>query len=111
DDEGKAELRLVGVVQAMEARILLVRQGIESGARLLAAGGVGDVAGARGLAGEVGMLAQKGKLRLARRSPDDTHHRRVQVGYRLVRTPGRRGLGDPRGALEGFADRLHEVGG
>ncbi len=35
DDEGKAELRLVGIVQPMEARELLLRQRVEADARLL----------------------------------------------------------------------------
>src|SRR4029079_8003061 len=66
DHERKAELRLVGVVQAVEARELLVRQRVEAGTRLLAPGIVGDVAGARRLAGEVRMVAHEGELLLAR---------------------------------------------
>ena len=110
DHEREAELRLVGIVQAMEARELLVGKRVEAGARLLSLRIVGDVAGARRLAGEVGMVAHEGDLLsrgAARTAPIIAACRSLTVangarGVRGLRHPGRQ--------LENVADCCLESG-
>ena len=105
DDEGKAELRLVGIVQAVEARELLLRERVEPDARLLVPRVLGQRAGAGGLAGQVGMAAQEVELAFARRGPHRAHHRRVQRRHGGERSLGGDGFGDPGGQFERIADR------
>jgi hypothetical protein len=105
DDEGKAELLLVGVVQAMEAGELLLRQRVEADARLLVPRLFRHGAGARGLAGEIGMLAEERDLRRVRCCVHRRHHPEVKVGDSGKRPLRVRRLGDPRRELERIADR------
>jgi hypothetical protein len=108
DDERKAELRLVGIVQTMEAREVGLTQRIEADARLLALRLLGDRTGAGGLAGKVGMATQELELTLARRRPDRAHHRFVQQCHARKRARGPRRLGDPWSQFEGLADRARK---
>ena len=62
DDERKAELLLVGLVAAMECRVLVLGQAIEPGAGLLRGRVGGQCAGTRGFAGEIGMRLDDGEL-------------------------------------------------
>ena len=55
------------------------------------------------------MLAEKAKLRLARRGADRTHHGDVQVGYRGERPLGVGGFGHPWRQLESIADRCGKI--
>jgi hypothetical protein len=115
DDEGKAELRLVRVVQPVEARELLFAQAVQADARLLAPGLIGHRARSGRLAGKVGMAMQELDLPFARGGPHRAHHGLVQGGYRLERTPRRRAFSDPRRQFKGIADggceipRVHPV--
>jgi hypothetical protein len=105
DDEGKAELILVGIVEAMKTGELLLRQRVEPDARLLVLRLLGDGARARGLAGKIGMLAQEGDLGLARCRANRRHHRQMEIGDAGKR-PLRVGrLRDPGGEFEYIADR------
>jgi len=108
DDEGKAELRLVGVVQAMEADELLLGEGVEPRARLLVLRIVGDRTSPCRLAREIGMIAQEGELGVARRGPHRPHHGRVQVGHRRERPLGVGRCGNPRRQFEGLTDGCFE---
>jgi phosphoserine phosphatase len=111
DDEGEAELRLVGVVEAMEAGVFLLGERIEADARLLVSRILGDSARPRRLAGEIGMAAHEGKLALTRRGPHRAHHRFVQGGDRGEGAFGGRGFGDPRRQFERIADSGRELAG
>ncbi len=54
NDEGNVEFRVIGIVKPVEIGEFIVREPIQSGARLLAFGIVGDGAGERCFAGEIG---------------------------------------------------------
>ena len=66
EDEGKAELGAVGVIQLGEAAELLGCEPVETGAGLLAARVLGNLAGDRRPAGEVGMGTQQRQLLIRR---------------------------------------------
>ncbi len=66
DDERHAEFLAIGVVEAVEGGELVLAQPVEPGARLLGGGIGGELALARGLAGEIGMAVdQRALTRLA----------------------------------------------
>ena len=109
DDERNAEFLAVGIVVAVEGGVFRLRQPVEAGAGLLGLGIGRHGAGARRLAGEVGMaLEQRHPLfhgRLAHRRD----HRLVQRGERGERPPPMHGLRHPRRVLVDVAQRGDEA--
>ncbi len=110
EDEGKAEAGAVGIVQRREAGKLLGRQAGKPRACLLAGGIVGEVAGNRRLAGEIGMGADEGELCIPRGAAkrcleggDD--------GFAVGEgAPALRGFGNPGRMLGHIAETGDEAG-
>src|SRR5688572_3617401 len=108
DDEGKAELLLVGVVLRGEGGELGVGQLVEAGARLLTRGLGRKLLLLREAAGEVGVCANERELTV----PCGLAHRRAQ--RRMQRLAARerplrpRLLSHPRRVLEQMAERRGE---
>ena len=107
DDEGEAELRLVGVVELGEAGALGVGQGVEAGAGLLG-GGLGRQALRGGeLAGEVGVGLEDGEALLRAGGAEGAGEGVGEadggvVGGAELEVEG--ALGDPGGVLEDAAE-------
>ncbi len=81
DDEGKTETLAIGAVQRLETLELRVAEAVQAETALLGDGFRRHRAGTGDLAAELGMAAQEGELRLARRLAHGLHHRLVERGH------------------------------
>ncbi len=111
DDEREAEPGVVGVVQAVEARVLGVGQPVEPGAGLLGGGVGGQVAFPRRLAGEVGVAAHQRQPALRRGVADRGGEGVAEGGEGGERPAPGDGLGDPGRVLEDALEGGDEAGG
>ena len=111
DDEGEAELRLVGVVELGEAGALGVGEGVEAGAGLLGGGFGGQAFRRRQLAGEVGVGLEDGEALLRAGGAEGAGEGVGEAGGGVVggaELEVEGALGDPGGVLEDAAVALDE---
>ena len=111
DDEGEAELRLVGVVELGEAGALGVGEGVEAGAGLLGGGFGGQAFGGGQLAGEVGVGLEDGEALVRGGGAEGAGQRAGEAGGGVVggaELEVEGALGDPGGVLEDAAVALDE---